>query len=105
VNERVLGHGNDVPVPASDREVEGAVERLAAAILEVVVPRVIEVVDLLPSVIPAVLDYPRDYAWPVLTALAAMQTHGIARSEVDVNRLLGISRHRSFDVGALDKVI
>ena len=103
VNERVLGHGDDVPVPSRESDVEAAVERLTAAIVDVYLPRILDVADLRPGVIDGVLARPTDYAWPVLTVLAAMTVNGIDRSEVDTERLLSrkISRNKAFDSAAL----
>ncbi|NLE98275.1 MAG: hypothetical protein GX596_09875 [Propionibacterium sp.] len=106
VNERRRGHGADVPVPTRESDIEGAVVRLADAIVDVFVPRVLDVADLRPGVIPAALEQPTNYAWPVLTVLAAMQVNSIPRSDVDAERLLGkkVSRNRAFDAAALEQL-
>ncbi len=95
--------GGAVGVPRDAVGVTSTCDWIAERLIDIFIPRVLDLVDLRPGVVANVAENPDDYAWPVLTAVAAMRKHGMTRAEVDLGRLLGrkVSRNRAFDAALL----
>lgn len=98
--------GGAVLAPTTEPEVEPTCDMVVERITGIFLPRVLDLADLRPGVVDGVAANPDHYAWPVLTAVAAMRKHGLSRADVDAERLLGrkVSGNRAFDARLLDSL-
>ncbi|MCA8272686.1 hypothetical protein LGN17_09185 [Burkholderia sp. AU30280] len=95
--------GGAVDLPRNDMEIESTCRWICEKVVNVYLPRVINVVEIKSGLIRDVMDNPSYYSYPFLTIIFAAKRNGVGLDGLDVDYLMGknVSRNKSFDENVL----